>query len=205
MRQEGEVSRDPHEAWLSRPAPALFFALGAAIVASAAMLAGVRACRDRALLATGQARWIWCSRDISRPSPVRFYATRGFLLREVPATAMARIFVDRRWRLFINGVPLAAGEQRPGDRLEVWDVTSSLTRGANRVAIEAESPSGVGGILFCLDLGGGRKPVVSDASWRVESSEEAIVAGGGTPALEWGSPPMYPWGYPRPPAAPGRR
>ncbi|MGH9317419.1 MAG: hypothetical protein ACRD1P_09955 [Thermoanaerobaculia bacterium] len=205
MSQESEVSPDAHVPWLARPAPALLFALCVTIVASAAMLAVVRACRDRALLATGEARWIWCTRDIWRPSPVRFYATREFVLQEVPRTAMARIFVDRRWRLFINGVPLAAGEQRPGDRLEVRDVTSSLTRGANRVAIEAESPSGVGGILFSLDLGGGRKPVVSDASWGAASSEGAIVAGGGTPALEWGRPPMYPWGYPRAPAAPGRR
>ncbi len=167
------------------------------------MLAVVRACRDRALLTTGEARWIWCSRDIRGPSPVRFYATREFVLQEVPRRATARVFVDRGWQLFINGSRVAAGQQRPGDRLEVLEVASFLKHGENRVAIQAESPTGAGGILFCLDLDGRSNAVVSDANWRVGFSDAAIGHGGRAPALEWGRPPMYPWGYPRLPAPAG--
>ena len=160
------------------------------------MLAMVRACRDRALLATGEARWIWCSRDIRGPSRVRFYATRDFVLQEVPRRAVAKVFVDRRWELFINGSRVAAGEQRPGDPMEILEIASYLKRGSNRVAIQAESPTGVGGILFSLDLDARENAVVSDAGWRVDSSDAAILRGGRAPAVEWGRPPIHPWGYP---------
>ena len=166
---------------------------------SAAALALVRACRDRAFLATGDARWIWCTHDIRQPSPVRFSATRDFVLGKPPGRAVAKLFGDRRWQFFVNGARVGAGEQRPGDRLQVFDVTSFLRRGANRVSIQVESPSGAGGILFSLDPGGGQRAVVSDATWRIESAEGA--AGVGPHAVLWGRPPMYPWGYPRLPEA----
>lgn len=173
-------------------------------MASAALLAVVRACRDRALLTTGEARWIWCSRDIRGPSPVRFYATREFVLQEVPRRATARVFVDRGWQLFVNGSRVAGGEQGPGDRLQVLEVAASLKHGENRLTIQAESPTGVGGILFSLELDGSRKSIVSDASWRVDFSDAARMGHGGQAhASEWGRPPIYPWGYPRPPASAG--
>jgi hypothetical protein len=62
--------------------------------------------------------------------------------------------------------------------------------------IEAESPTGAGGILFHLDLPGAER-VDSDATWRVSPSEAELARGAGTPAAVWGRPPMYPWGYPR--------
>lgn len=70
-----------------------------------------------------------------------------------------------------------------------------LRTGENEVAVEASSPNGVGGILFRLDLGSGRG-VFSDETWAVARLPRVP----GLPserAVEWGRPPMYPWGYPR--------
>ena len=165
------------------------------IVAAAVALARARSLRERST-ATGAARWIWFSLDLEKPAPLRFYAQRVFRLETVPASAKARLFVDRRGTLIINGSRFAAPEQRPGSRLSVREIAPALVTGVNRAVIEAESPTGAGGILFCLDLPEG-KSVVSDASWRVSLSPTVLSRGGGAPAGVWGKPPMYPWGYPK--------
>ncbi len=182
---------------LSKPAPALLFLLATVLVASAATRALVRSHRDRSHLVTGEAVWIWRSRDIPEPAPIRFYAAREFFLESVPPAAAAKIFVDRGFVFFVNGSRVGTGQQRPGDALSVFDVAPLLRPGANRIVIQAESPTGVGGILFSLDLGEKRKnAIVSDGTWRVALSEPVLRGGGGAPAAVWGSPPMYPWGYP---------
>ncbi len=162
------------------------------IVAAAGVLAWNRNRREGSP-ATAPARWIWHSLDIRHSRPVRFYAERDFPLEGAPASAKAKLFVDRRGTLIVNGSKFPALENRPGDRLQVLEIAPALVEGVNRVVIEAESPTGAGGILFCLDLPGGRR-VVSDRSWRVALSESDLSRGGGAPAGVWGKPPMYPWG-----------
>jgi hypothetical protein len=165
------------------------------IVAAAGALARARNPRGRSP-STGAARWIWFSLDIRKPGPLRFYAQRDFRLETVPASAKARLFVDRRGRLIVNGSRFAASEHPPGSRLSVLEIAPVLVTGVNRAVIEAESPTGAGGILFSLDLPEGRS-IVSDGSWRVSLSQTVLARGGGAPAGVWGKPPMYPWGYPK--------
>jgi hypothetical protein len=165
------------------------------VVAAAVALARARSLRERSLV-TGSARWIWFSLDIKKSAPLRFYAERDFRLETVPASARARLFVDRRGSLIINGSRFAASEHLPGSRLSVVEIAPALVTGVNRAVIEAESPTGAGGILFCLDLPEGMS-VVSDGSWRVSLSQTVLARGGGAPAGVWGKPPMYPWGYPK--------
>ncbi len=76
------------------------------VVAAAGARAWARSRSERAL-ATGAARWIWLSLDIGKPSPLRFYAGRDFVLDKVPASAKARLFVDRRGSLIstARGLP----------------------------------------------------------------------------------------------------
>lgn len=173
-----------------RAAPVLIAVL---IVAAAGALARAWNARERSLV-TGPARWIWFSLDVGEPRPLRFYAERDFRLETVPVSAKARLFVDRRGSLILNGSPFVASEHQPGSRLSVLEVAPLLLSGVNRVVIEAESPTGAGGILFCLDLPEGRR-IVSDGSWRVSLSQDVLARGGGSPAGVWGRPPMYPWGY----------
>jgi hypothetical protein len=128
---------------------------------------------------------------------LEFRAWKDFQLEGAPPPrAPVRLFGDRQWSLEVNGRHVASGTQKPGEALRVLDLATWLQPGENRIAVEASSSNGVGGLLFWMDLGGGRI-VVSDKSWEVERLP------GGTepkrPAAEWGKPPIYPWGYPRMP------
>jgi hypothetical protein len=191
------MMREEKHGLLARPVPAALFLLAFVIVASASLLAGTRAMRDRSRLVTGGARWIWFSLEIDEPKPVRFYARRDFMIARAPASAKALLYVDRRGVLSVNGSRFPATEQRPGSPLAVIQIASALVAGNNSLVIEAESPTGAGGILFHLDLPGGTS-IDTDASWRVALSESELArAGGGARAAVWGRPPMYPWGYPK--------
>ncbi|HEV8118777.1 MAG TPA: hypothetical protein VGQ32_09650 [Thermoanaerobaculia bacterium] len=189
MRQETE--RAPR---FARPFFALFLAVAAAVLAASGVLALRRAAADRANLATGNAKWIWLRLDFPETRALHFRAWKEFRLEAKPSSAAAKLFVDPRGTLTINSTSFPATEQRPGSPLRLLDAAPALVAGVNRVAIEAESPTGAGGILFSLDLPDG-KSIVSDSSWKVLSldpdhpSEER-------PAAVWGRPPMYPWGYP---------
>ena len=149
-------------------------------------------------LQTGAARWIWYSPGPKRPAPIRFYATRDLVLPSAPVRAIAKVFVDHEHALYVNGVRAGGGAQAPGDPMRLYPVAPLLKPGVNRIAIEAASPTGIGGILFSLDLDGfGRNAVVSDGLWRVDLAPDAIALGARYRPIVWGSPPQYPWGYPR--------
>jgi hypothetical protein len=181
--------------WLAHPLPATLFLLTALILALAALRSWARVRDDRVNLVTDGAGWIWPTLDIGEEKPIHFWTWLDFHVDRAPGTARVKLFVDPRGMLTVNGSKFGAVEQRAGSPLAVFEVGSALAAGANRVVVEAESPTGAGGILFCLDLPG-RPAVVSDSSWRVASSESS-VGRDGTPARVWGRPPMYPWGYPR--------
>ena len=136
--------------------------------------------------ATGGAKWIWSTDDVRAPVPTRFTVSRSIALdADVPA-ARARIFVDRGYRFFLDGRLAASGGMKPGAPMDTVDLPA-LARGVHTLSLEAVSPTGIGGILFALDLEGrGRAAVVSDGSWTV----------GRRSAFVWGDPPMYPWGFP---------
>jgi hypothetical protein len=191
---------DRLDAALSRPGPAFFFALLVLVVGAAAVHALVRSHEDRMHLATGRAAWIWYSGKVPEPRPLRFWATRDFTLPAQPARAMAKVFVDREHVLYVNGARAGGGTQRPGDPLAVYDVAPMLVAGLNRVAIEAASPTGTGGVLFSMDVENfGRDALVSDSGWGVDLDESARERGGRYRPMVWGPPPQYPWGYPRMP------
>ena len=180
---------------LSRPFPAALFLLAVLLLTAAALLAWVRAARDRANLVTDGARWIWFTLDVYEQKPAHFWTWREFSLDAAPPKALAELFIDPGGSLTVNGSKFPRVEQRPGSPLAVFDVAAALAPGLNRIVIETESGTGAGAILFCLDLPGGRR-VISDSSWRIALSEASIGIGDGRAAV-WGRPPMYPWGYPR--------
>ncbi len=196
MRQESRFA-----ALLSRPGPAALYGLALILFGSSAGLALYRAHADRMDLATGRAEWIWYSSRIPEPMPLRFYATRDFSLPQAPGRATAKLFVDREHVLFVNGERAGGGSQRPGDPLAIYEIARFLHPGLNRIAVEAASPTGIGGILMALDVDGfGRDALVSDVSWRVDREPTAVGNGGRYRPVVWGRPPQYPWGYPPMPA-----
>ena len=162
---------------------------------AAGLHAWSRSASDRANLATGSARWIWFKLDFPEPQALHFRAWREFRLESRPSKATARLFVDPRGSLTVNAKSFPVQEQHAGSPLRVLDVADALAAGLNRVSIETESPTGAGGILFCLELPDG-KSIVSDASWRI-TPLDAPGSLEERPAAVWGRPPMYPWGYPK--------
>jgi len=142
------------------------------------------------------ARWIWIERSPD-PRPVHFSAVREFTLMAAPASAEARIFVDRSFQLFVNGTRAGTGGQAPGDSAARFEVSRLLLRGTNVIAIVAESPRGLGGILFSLRVGTGRPSIVSDRFWTVDDSGNQLTRPAGRPAVVIGAPPMHPWGWVR--------
>ena len=186
------------EPLLSRPTLALLYVLVLAIAATAAIRATLRAHAERELSRTGTAQWIWYSRDVKEPGPVAFVATRDVVLDRAPERATAKVFADAWHVLWVNGERVGGGKQRPGDPLALYEAAPRFRAGINRIALEAGSETGVGGLLFSLDLSlSGRDAVVSDERWRVDASRAAITSGGRYRAAVWGRPPMYPWGWPR--------
>ena len=169
-----------------------------AISAFAAIRATLLAHAEREYSRTGSARWIWYSRDVKEPREIAFVATRDVALDRRPARAIAKVFGDRWHVLWVNGRRAGSARQRPGDPLALYDVSSYLNPGVNRIAVEAGSDTGVGGLLFSLDVSDrGRDAVVSDERWRVDPDRRAIFSGGRYRPNVWGAPPMYPWGWPR--------
>ena len=164
----------------------LAWALALAASGAAAARAADLAWRRMESPATGGAKWIWSTDDVRAPRPARFTAIRSIALDADVPSARARIFVDRGYRFFLDGRLAASGGMKPGDPMDTVDLPA-LARGVHTLALEAESPTGIGGILFALDLEGrGRAAVVSDGAWGI----------GARPAFVWGDPPMYPWGFP---------
>ena len=161
-----------------------------AVLAAAAMAARAADLEWRRLesSAAGDARWIWSTGEVRAARAARFTATRPFTLDAAAPAARAKIFVDGAYRLSLDGRFLGRGAMRAGDAMDAFDLPGGLAAGAHVLAIEAGSATGIGGILFALDLAGrGNDALVSDGSWTV----------GGRPAFVWGRPPMYPWGFPR--------
>ena len=193
-----ELPENPRGPLVSRPSFALLYCLALAIAATAAIRATLRAHAERELSRTGTAQWIWYSREVKEPSPLAFVATRDVVLDRPPDRATAKVFADAWHVLWVNGKRVGGGKHAPGDPLALYEAAPWFRSGVNRIAIEAGSETGVGGLLFSLDLSlAGRDAVVSDERWRVDTSPAAIVSGGKYRAAVWGRPPMYPWGWPR--------
>jgi len=185
---------------LSRPGPAFFYWLLLLVVAAAAAIELVRAHQDRMHLATGRAAWIWYPSYSPEPRPLHFWATRDFDLPRKPGRALAKVFVDREHVLFVNGQRVGGGTQHTGDPLALYEIADLLVEGRNRVAVEAASSTGTGGVLLALDIEGfGRDALVTDGSWRVDLVPSALAEGGRYRPVVWGRPPQHPWGYPRMP------
>jgi len=165
----------------------VLWAVAIAVAGAAAIRAVDLSWRRMESSETGRARWIWTAEDIKTAHAIGFRASKSVVIGEPIASARAKIFVDRSYRFLVDGAVVGSGGQRPGDPLDVFDLPGGLAPGEHELAIEAGSPTGIGGILFSLDLTGyGRNAVVSDGSWKSD----------GKPVFVWGDPPMYPWGFP---------
>jgi alpha-L-rhamnosidase len=117
----------------------------------------------------------------------------SFDLAEVPPQARARIAVDSKYWLWLNGELLVRegglkrGPTPAGTYFDVVDLAPALRKGSNTLAILvwhfgqhgfSHNSSGASGLVFELDLPGG--PLFSDTAWRI-SPHAAISTSPDTP------------------------
>ncbi len=142
---------------------------------------------------TGEAKWVWVTTELERPYPTRAVFVATLAVAEPGPGALLKVAADREYVAWVNDVAAACGWSRPGFRLDVYDISHLLRPGKNRLRIEVRSPTPVGGLLAAVDLPKqATNAVVTGRDFLLESK-----AGLMPPPVVWGSPPRYPWAYPR--------
>jgi hypothetical protein len=150
---------------------------------------------------TGRAEWIWGRREITRGTPLAFYATRNFDLPASRYYVRIKIAGDPEYTLYFNGAMVGARHMSDRNRrLDVYDVTSLARTQGNRIAVALRSTNGVGGLLASIDLAPeNRNYIATDRTWRVIDSwtSDLVVRdpyAGAAPVL-FGRPPAGKWNY----------
>jgi alpha-L-rhamnosidase len=130
------------------------------------------------------ANWIWCSGE-ERPKNFYLHVRRTFECTTPIQRAEIAVTADSRYRLFVNGTPVAWGPARSDRKwqcLDTWDITGHLRPGRNVVAALVHHYGewtfaymlGRGGFLADLTLayGDGRtEHLGTDSSWLVRPAE----------------------------------
>ena len=107
-------------------------------------------------------------RNLRGANATENYFRKSFALESKPRTAVARVFADTGYELFVNGRLVAQLSEWANVR--DYDLRTFLDVGGNLVAIRASNRSGHRGLAFELSVDG-RQVVVSDGSWRTFSEE----------------------------------
>lgn len=130
--------------------------------------------------AASDAQWIWQKADGPLNTWMAF--RKEITLDHQPKTALAKIAVDSKYWLWINGqmVVFEGGLKRGPNRLDTYadevDLSKYLKKGNNTIAVlvwywgkggSSHNSSGKGGLYFDALLD--QKPLVSDATWRIMS------------------------------------
>jgi len=143
----------------------------------------------------GGAKWIWQQEDGPANTWVAF--RKSFHLNETPNQALAKIAVDTKYWLWINGEMvlfeggLARGAAPNTNYYDVVDLKPYLKNGQNTIAIlvwywgrtrKVHDDSGKGGLLFHANLG--EQSLVSNATWKtkVHPAYDPASGGGGNSA-----------------------
>lgn len=194
------VGQEPRQVSLQRRWRLAVLLVLVAVIAWLAILRGV--VRREIFHLTGDAQWIWARDPQKHPHPVAVELVRELHLSDRPVRATAKICGDPEYVLRINGALVMTGRNRPEFTLDVVAVDDLLRAGHNVISIEARSASGIGGVLFALDVEAsplgraagdphGRNVIVSGPRWSVRGAQVD------SPWV-WGRPPDQPWSYPRP-------
>jgi hypothetical protein len=165
------------------------------------------------LATTGGAQWIWARHRMSDNQPVAFFAARDF---DLPATryyTRLRIAADPEYELWVNGKEIAGRQTGVQPTLDLYDISSLVQTGRNRVVVAIRAPKGVGGLLASIDIAPETENwIVSDGSWTIyrhwhpDLPRRNVAGVFSQPPMIIGPPPVGRWNYltivARPPEAP---
>ena len=141
----------------------------------------------------GKAQWIW--QDAAGPANTWVAFRKSFELDEIPENALAKIAVDTKYWLWINGDMvrfeggLARGAAPNTNYYDEVDLKPHLNKGQNTIAIlvwywgrtrKVHDDRGNGGLLFHADLGS--QHLVSNQDWKmkVHPAYDPKSGGGGS-------------------------
>jgi hypothetical protein len=164
------------------------------------------------------ARWI-APPNVRGDSFVVFHARRSFDLQSVPASFVVHVSADNRYRLFLNGAPVASGPQRSDVahwRYETVDLAPQLHAGRNVLAAVVWNWGAARPVAqhsyrtaFLVQGDGEREAslVNTGPGWKllVDSAYAPIVITNATVAGYYAAAPgealdggRYPWGWEQP-------
>lgn len=180
-----------------------FFVLLMLVLGAVALERGLRPWRAYYSEPGVGAQWIWADGVADAGLPTTFWLSRDV---EWPASTGLQgrfaIAADEGYELWINGRWVGSRQTTPG-RAEIesdlYDVTSFLEAGVNRLVVEVRSSRGAGGLLASLRDGDGMPLAVTDDTWRVvRRFDRALLQGREAPAASempvvWGHPPTGRW------------
>lgn len=148
---------------------------------------------------TGRAQWMWVTDQFHRVAPAGGLFVASFTLAAPPREALLKVCGDREYVVYANGTAAGCGWSRPGFRLDLYDIGHLLRQGENVLAVEARSPTPVGGVLLALDVDGIGANVLASGPAFVLRRRFSLAAREPddlpVPVL-FGRPPRQPWGYP---------
>jgi hypothetical protein len=179
----------------------------AAIVLLLLLASAVAAERGRwfsRLLAAGapERSWVWVDAAPREVRPRAFFLVGDFELAAVPSSARLEIAGDPEYVVRLNGRRVGSGSYRARSAIDAYDLDGLLRQGRNRVAVEARSPIGSGGVTARIVDGEGRALVATDDTWRVLPGVWRLVANPDQPLPEspgarvLGRAPYARWGLP---------
>ena len=157
---------------------------------------------------TGTADWIWAQHRMSSNEPVAFFAVRDFELPERRVYTHLKVVGDPEYTVYLNGRELAgrllAGRRQAAvdQRLDLYDISSLVQTGRNRLVIAVRAPAGVGGLIAAIDLAPESENwLVTDGRWKIFRSWDAQLPQRDPPNLHAetpqivGTPPVGRWNY----------
>ncbi len=153
-------------------------------------------------LSTTSAQWIWAQHRISSNEPVAFFAARDFTLPEKRYYTRLKIAGDPEYTLYINGREVAGRQVGEERTLDLYDISSLVKTGRNRIVVAVRAPQGVGGLIASIDIAPEvANWVVSDGSWKIFRRWHPRLPAEDPPGLEsqppivHGPPPIGRWNY----------
>jgi hypothetical protein len=157
---------------------------------------------------TGQARWIWAQHRMNENQPLAFFATRDFTLPENRVYTRLKVLGDPEYTVYLNGREIA-GRRVSGRRgqdearvIDLYDISSVVKTGRNRIVIAVRAPQGTGGLIASIDIAPeAANWVVTNSDWKIHRRWDPRILLSDAGIASWespvviGAPPVGRWNY----------
>lgn len=144
--------------------------------------------------------WIWVDASPREVRPRAFELIRDFEVEDPPPAASLEVACDPECVVRVNGERIGSNRYRADSPIVRYELAGTLRPGNNRLAIEARSAIGSGGVTARVVDRDGRTRVASDGAWRVYPGVWRLISNPDIPLPEaprvriLGRSPFARWG-----------